>query len=169
MPRQFAIVFTALGLLGTAAPPLDAQTPPQPPSAPVREVRLAKGTPVRVKMDYGVSVKAARVGDPVYLKTVGDVAAKGAVIIPDGSRVTGRVTEASEAEGRNGASLVIEMEYVDTGAARIRLAGSTAERGKVRTSSISEGVVTVPFGAQKGKSANIEAGTMFTAYTDRDY
>lgn len=166
MRRHHLKAFLALGLFSGAAA---AQTPAQPPSAPVREVRLPKGTPVRVKMDYGVSAKAARVGDPVYLKTVGNVGAKGVVIIPEGSRVTGRVTEASEAGARSGASLVIEMELVDTGTARIRLAGTTADRGKVRTSSISEGVVTVPFGTQRSKNANIEAGTEFTAYTDRDY
>lgn len=166
MRRHHLKALLALGLFSGVA---SAQTPPQPPSTPVREARLPKGTPVRVKMDYGVSAKAARVGDPVYLKTVGNVGAKGVLIIPEGSRVTARVAEASAAEGRSAASLVIEMEYVDTGQARIRLAGTTADRGKVRTSSISEGVVTVPFGAQKGKNANIEAGTEFTAYTDRDY
>ena len=166
MYRQYLSAFLALGLIATNAA---AQVQPQPPSAPVRQIRLAKGTPVPVRMDYGVSAKSARVGDPVYLKVVAPVPQKGVVVIPEGSVVTGRVTTASPPSGGQAGELVIEMESVDTGKGRIPLTGSTGDRGRVRTTSVNEGVLTVPFGAQKGKNANIEAGTVFTAYTDRDY
>lgn len=160
MRGTFLTSILALGLL---AGPLAAETaaPAPPPKAAL--VRLPKGTPVRVRMDYGVSAKAAREGDPVYLKVAAPVVANGVVIIPADSRVTARITEAGPT------ALVIDMEYVDTGEARIRLTGSTEDRKSVRTAGVDNGVVTVPLGGRSGKSVNIAAGTAFTAYTARDY
>lgn len=155
---------TSILALGLLSGPIAAETPQTvaPPKAPA--IRLAQGTPVRVRMDYGVSAKAAREGDPVYLKVAAPVMAKdGAVIIPPDSRVTARITQASPT------ALVIDMEYVETGEARFRLTGSTEDRKAVRTTGVDNGVVTVPLGRGPGKSANIPAGTMFTAYIARDY
>lgn len=165
MQWHFLSVFVTVGLL---VDPAYAQMQPAPPAA-VRNVRLPKGTPVRVRMDYGVSAKAARVGDPVYLKVVRAVMSKDLIVIPEGSLVTGRVVEASPPGGGRPGALVIDMEFVAVSDGRIRLAGSTADRGSARATTVNEGMLTVPLGSGSGKNANIPAGTEFTAYTDRDY
>lgn len=150
-----------------AAGPLYGQQEPAPPRAVV-QVRLPKDTPVKVMMEYGVSSKAARVDDPVFMKVAEAVAYNGTVVIPEGAPVKGHVSEvdAPGGFGKSG-SVVIEAEYVTIGEDRIRLSGSTADYRKPGGASVTEGVLSVPLG--KGKHVNIEAGTVFTAYTARNY
>ncbi len=151
-------------LLVATAVPLAAQ----PQSANTASVRLPKETPVIVRTDYGVSSKAARVDDPIYMKVAKAVSYKGTVVIPEGAPVKGRVSEVTPPGGfgKTG-SVVIIAEYVTVGEDRIRLSGSTEGRGKPGGASVTDGVLSVPLG--KGKHVNIEAGTLFIAYTDQNY
>ena len=58
-------------LVGFAAIGLAAQAPAQQAAETQRvpaEIRLPRGTEIRVRTDYGISSKAARVDDAVYLK-----------------------------------------------------------------------------------------------------
>lgn len=149
-----------------AAGPLPAQQDPAPRVA--SQVRLPKGTEIRIRMDYGVSSRAARVDDPVHMKVAEAVAHDGAIVIPEGAPVKGHVTEVSPPGGfgKTG-SVVIAAEYVTVGEDRIRLSGSTADRGRAGGASANDGVLSIPLG--RGKHVNIEAGTLFTAYTDQNY
>lgn len=154
------------GLLFLGA--MEVPTPAQPQGTAAPQVRLPKDTPVTVRMDYGVSSKAARVDDAVYMKVAEDVAYKGVVVIPAGAPVRGRVSEVTPSGGfgRSG-SVVIAADYVTVGEDRIRLSGSTEDRGKRGGASVTDGVLSVPLG--KGKHVNIEAGTLFIAYTEQNY
>jgi len=164
MRVSMSAVFLGLLLLGAAGDRLPAQS--QAAAAP--QIRLPRDTPVKVRTDYGVSSKAARVDDPVYMKVAEAVAYKGAVVIPAGAPVKGHVSEVTPPGGfGKSGSVVIAADYVMVGEDRIRLSGSTADLGKPGGASVTDGVLSVPLG--RGKHVNIEAGTLFIAYTDRNY
>ena len=160
------ILFTALLLAAACAGPVSAQQ--ETDQRPAAQIRLPKDTPVAVRTDYGVSSKAARVDDPIYMKVAKAVSYKGTVVIPEGAPVKGRVSEVTPPGGfgKTG-SVVIIAEYVTVGEDRIRLSGSTEDRGKPGGASVTDGVLSVPLG--RGKHVNIEAGTLFIAYTDQNY
>lgn len=159
-----SIILAAL-LLATNA----ARASAEPQAEAVAKVfRLPRGTEILIRTDYGISSKAARLDDPVYLKVARDVAYKGVVIIPAGSSVRGHVSDvtAPGSFGKAG-SVTIDADYIQIGEDRIRLSGSTANGGQAGGASVNEGVLRVPLG--KGKNVNIEAGTLFLAYTDQNY
>ena len=143
----------------------------QSPVAVKPAVRLPRGTEVLVRLDYGVSSKAAKVGDPIYMRVVTAVRYNGVIVIPEDAPVKGNVSEASPAGGLGQSGiLVIGAEYVGVGDDRIRLQGSTEDRRKKPNASVSNGVLSVPLGSlSKGKAANLVAGTQFLAYTVQDY
>ena len=61
-------------------------------SAPENYV-VAKGTRVPLVMVNSVSTKTSHVGDRVYLQTSFPIAANGRIVIPEGSYVTGTITQ----------------------------------------------------------------------------
>ena len=158
--RRSKMVLT-LGLLVASAASVAASA--QQPVTAKPAVRLPKGSEIKIRMDYGVSSKAARVDDPVYLHVVEPVVYNGVIVIPEGARVTGRVAESSQADG-----LAIEVKFVDVGIdGRIPIQGAAADRKKRPGASVSDGVLSVPLGRRK--SFNLPAGTALLAYTDKDY
>lgn len=160
------ILFPALLLSAVCAAPVSAQQ--ETSQHPAAQVRLPKDTPVAIRTDYGVSSKAARVDDPIYMKVAKAVSYKGMVVIPEDAPVKGRISEVTPPGGfgKTG-SVVIVAEYVTVGEDRIRLSGSTEDHGKPGGASATDGVLTIPLG--KGKHVNIEAGTVFIAYTEQNY
>jgi hypothetical protein len=145
-----------------------APLPAQPQGAAAARVRLPRDTPVAIRTDYGVSSKAARLDDPVYMKVAKAVSYQGSIVIPEGAPVKGRVSDVTPPGGfGKSGNVVITAEYVTVGEDRIRLSGSTGDRGKPGGPSVTDGVLSVPLG--KGRHVNIEAGTLFIAYTDQNY
>ncbi len=65
------------------------QTPPQPNAA----YTVAPGTHILLNMINSVSTKQAVVGDRIYLETAFPVLANGHIVVPQGSWVTGTITE----------------------------------------------------------------------------
>lgn len=66
----------------------------------VRYYRVEGGEKMRVRMEDTISSKTARVGDTFTTKTVEPVySSNGVIVIPEGSVVEGRVTQAQEAKG----------------------------------------------------------------------
>lgn len=157
---MFSLLLILQASLPQAAPPLPAIARPA--------IRLPKDAPVKVRLDYGVSSKSARIDDPVYMKVAEAVVYNGVVVIPEGAIVKGRVTDvtAPGGFGKTG-SVVITAEYVTIGEDRIRLYGNTADYGKKGGASVNEGVLSIPLG--RGKHVNLEAGTLFMAYTEQNY
>jgi len=78
---------------------LQAQSPtPSPalkerPAAPPDAVQVDAGTHILLNMINSVSTKQAVAGDRIYLETAFPVIANGKIIVPQGSWVTGTVTE----------------------------------------------------------------------------
>lgn len=96
----------------TPAPvPLPA---PVPPPAPIVHSFTARaGTPIPVSITESLSSATAQDGQPFNGTVTRDVVADGAVIIPSGSAVSGRVTEAKDAGHFKGHSLLaIELTSV---------------------------------------------------------
>lgn len=157
-------------LLSAAAPVAAADQQGAAATAPV-PVRLPRGTAVRVAFQYGVSSRAAREGDKVYLRVVEPVLYKGEVVIPVDATVEALVTRARAPGDYGGAgALQIDAEFVRIGDDRIPLQGSIGSEAAASRATAGQGVVTVPFGSlRRGKSANIEAGTVFIVTTIRDY
>jgi hypothetical protein len=161
------IIAVSILLLSGFVAPAVAQTPP--PSAGL--VRVPRGTPLKVAFQYGVSSRAAKQGDKVYLRVVDPVFHKGAVIIPADSVVEALVSSV-RAPGDYGTAGAIEIdaEFVRVGDDRIPLQGSVGSEAASSRVTAGQGAVTVPFGSLRGgKSANIESGTAFIVYTARDY
>jgi type IV secretion system protein VirB10 len=63
------------------------------PAAPADGVQVDAGTHILLNMINSVSTKQAVVGDRIYLETAFPVISNGKIIVPQGSWVTGTVTE----------------------------------------------------------------------------
>jgi len=93
-----------------AAQQRESQAPqPQPPGGfKQREpeqaagLTIAPGTHVLLSMINSVSTKEAQVGDRIYLETAFPVLANGRIVIPQGSWVTGTITELKRATRMQG-------------------------------------------------------------------
>ena len=66
---------------------------PEGPVAPPNAYEVAPGTHILLNMINSVSTKQAQVGDRIYLETAFPVIANGRILIPQGSWVTGTITE----------------------------------------------------------------------------
>jgi hypothetical protein len=143
----------------------------QPVTASAGLIRVPRGTPIRVAFQYGVSSRAAKEGDKVYLRVVEPVLHKEAVIIPADAVVEALVSRVRPpADYGTAGALEIDAEFVRIGDDRIPLQGSIGSEAASSRATANQGAVTVPFGSlRRGKSANIEAGTAFIVYTARDY
>ena len=86
MRTPIVTAFLGLLLLGAAVDRLGAE----PPAEAAKIVRLPRGTEIKVRTDYGISSKAARVDDAVYLKVADAVAYNGIIVIPAGASVKGQ-------------------------------------------------------------------------------
>ncbi len=104
MLRPLALFFVlsgfaaAAGQFQAAPSSTPAQTPQaeglkQRPEAPAGEYQVDAGTHVLLSMVNSVSTKQALVGDRLYLQTAFPILSNGHIVIPQGSWVTGTITE----------------------------------------------------------------------------
>ena len=96
----FAALITLIvsGFAATAA----AQKANPKPKPKVVYYAIKSGTTIRVRLDQNLGSKTARVGDPIRATTVDPIySSNGVLLIPDGSRVTGRVDSVTRA-AKNG-------------------------------------------------------------------
>jgi type IV secretion system protein VirB10 len=82
------LAFCLLGYLQAQQPVLKER-----PVAPADAVQVDSGTHILLNMINSVSTKQAVVGDRIYLETAFPVIANGKIIVPQGSWVTGTVTQ----------------------------------------------------------------------------
>lgn len=174
---RLSILVAGLLILAGAAmggPALAKAKPKRPVAAPV-VLRLPQGTEVKVRTETELSSKSAKVGDAVPMRVIDPVRYRERIVIPAGAMVTGRVTEV-KGRGMLGKSgkLEIAVESVNVGKASIRLRGArngAAMNGGTQTAlKVAGAVVASPLVLlAPGRSAVIEAGTEFVAYTNEDY
>ena len=117
--------------------------PPAPPKPIVKQVTLAAGTVVPVRITETLDTKTTQSNDAFHGSLAGDLMADGVVAIPQGTPVLGRVVDAKEAAHFKGsASLTLELTQLTARGQKLSL-------------------VTDPYsqqGAGRGKNTAIKAG-----------
>lgn len=163
-----------------AQTPAQQQDPVQPKLA---KIMVPTGTHLPLVLHNGVSTRAAKPGDPVYLETLFPILEDGRVVIPAGSFVGGEITEAKRpgrVKGR--AELMIKLNTLilpngylvnlnavpsntDSGGGETvndegKIKGDTSKASDVstviQTTSIGAGIGGIA--ARSGKGAGIGAG-----------
>ncbi|HWA96705.1 MAG TPA: hypothetical protein VG844_19065 [Terracidiphilus sp.] len=81
-----------------------------PPALPPGQ--LASGTVIRVKLLTDLSSALSKVGEPFRARVASDVLADGNVVIPAGSEIQGRVSEASMGHFAGSGSLMLQPDWV---------------------------------------------------------
>ncbi|MGB8261658.1 MAG: BON domain-containing protein, partial [Terracidiphilus sp.] len=130
-------------LMAPAPQPVVAEThsttlppPPAPPKPVVKQVTLAAGTVIPVRITETVDSKTAQTNDAFHGALAGDLMADGVVAIPHGAPVTGRIVDAREAAHFKGsAELSLELTQMTVRGQRLTLTTDTysqqgAGRGK---------------------------------------
>jgi PEGA domain len=145
------------------------------------QVTVPDGTKIRVRLDQMLSSGTADQGQTVELSVTEPVKIDGQVVIPEGSRVTGTVTEAQEKRhmGRAG--------KLDFSIDRVRAADGewiplryTVTKKSGGSHAVSTGVLTAgaavlfwpaapAFLLIKGKDVTLNKGMVFDTFTDQDH
>lgn len=159
-----------------------AEAMPAPAPAPVplpvqtkntANAVLPANTEVLLKMNQEVTTKGKTwdEGDTFALSVVHDVMLGDYVVIPAGSRATGRITWLTN-KGMFGKSgkMDVEMEYVTVNGRRIDLEGTYRQEGEGNTVATVAGVVAVPIAGLfiTGRSGRIPQGREMMATTESD-
>jgi hypothetical protein len=143
-----------------AAPAQEAPAPPPP-------IVVKSGTDIRVTIDQEVSSKDSNEGDAIQASLAAPVVAEGNVVIPQGAKVSGRVTTAKSAGRFKGnAELGITLTSIEVGGKRYEIHTSTySEASKGRGKRTAEGAAIgagagalIGALAGRGKGAAIGAG-----------
>jgi hypothetical protein len=145
------------------------------------QVTIPDGTRLRVRLDQTLSSATAEQGQSVELSLTEAVKVADAVVIPEGARVTGTITEAQEKRhmGRAG--------KLDFSIDRVRAADGewiplryTVEKRSGGSHAVSTGVLTAgaavlfwpaapAFLLIKGKDVTLNKGMIFDTFTDQDH
>lgn len=132
---------------------------PRPQNTTPAEYVLEPGTRILLRLTNAVNTKHSAPGDRIYLQTVAPVFLKGSLIIPQGSSVTGSVTESQRAgrvKGKSALNFRFETLVLPNGITRDfrSRAGSVDAQGSLDRT---EGKITGE--GTKGKDAGTVAGT----------
>jgi len=144
-------------------------------------IMIPDGTKVRVRLDQTITSATAEQGQTVELSVTENVQINDQVVIPEGSRVTGTITDAHEKRrmGRAG-KLDFSVERV-RGAdgewipLRYTVSKKTGQSDATRNGIITAGVAVVFWPAAplvllaKGKDVTINKGVTFDVFTDSDH
>ena len=145
------------------------------------QVTVPDGTKIRVRLDQTLSSGTADQGQVVELSVTEPIKVDGQVVIPEGSRVTGTVTEAQEKRhmGRAG--------KLDFSIDRVRAADGewiplrySINKKSGGSHAVSTGVLTAgaavlfwpaapAFLLIKGKDVTLNKGMVFDTFTDQDH
>lgn len=117
-----------------------AQQAPAPAPAPP-PIAVKAGTNIRVTIDQDVSSKDSNVGDPVNASLAAPIVIDGAVVVPQGAKVSGKVTDAKSAGRFKGAAeLAITLTSIDVNGKRYAIQTSSyTEASKGRGKRTAEG------------------------------
>lgn len=145
------------------------------------QVVIPDGTRLRVRLDQSISSASADEGQIVELSVAEAIKVAEQIVIPEGARVTGTVTQAQERRrmGRAGKLdfsidrvRAVDGEWVPL---RYTLNKKNGESHAVRTGVITAGVAVVFWPAapvvllMKGKDTTINKGVTFDAFTDQNH
>lgn len=147
----------------------------------VAEVTIPDGTKLRVRLDQSISSATAEQGQAVELSVTEAVKIGGQIVIPDGARVSGTVTEAQEKRHMGRAGKLdfsidrvrsVDGEWVPL---RYTVTKKNGESHAVRTGVITAGAAVLfwpaapAFLLMKGKDITLNKGMVFDTFTDQDH
>jgi len=145
------------------------------------EVTIPDGTKLRVRLDQSISSATAEQGQAVELSVTEAVKVGGQIVVPDGARVTGTVTEAHEKRhmGRAG-KLDFSIDRVRSADGewvplRYTVTKKSGDSHAVRTGVITAGAAVLfwpaapAFLLMKGKDITLNKGMIFDTFTDQDH
>ena len=145
------------------------------------QVVLPEGTKLRVRMEQTISSATAEEGQVVELLVTDAVRTGDAVVIAEGARVTGTVTQALEKRrmGRAG-KLDFSIDRVKTVDNKWLPLRYTVTRKSGQSHAVSTGILTAGAAVvfwpaapvmllRKGQDITINRGTAFEVYTDNNY
>ncbi|MEO8125855.1 MAG: PEGA domain-containing protein [Bryobacteraceae bacterium] len=142
------------------------------------QVMIQDGTKVRIRLDQMITSATAEVGQAVELSVAEAIKVDDVVVIAEGARVTGTITEAVEKRrmGRAGKLdfsidrvRAVDNEWIPL---RYSLQKKSGQSHAVRTGVITAGVAVVFWPAapvmllMKGKDITINKGVTFDVFTD---
>src|SRR5215467_10849553 len=145
------------------------------------QIVLPEGTKVRVRLDQQLSSATAVEGQIVEMSATDAVLVGDTVVIPEGARVTGTITQAQEKRrlGRAG-KLDFSIDRVKTAdnqwiPLRYTVTKKSGQSHAVSTGILTAGVAVVFWPAapvfllRKGNDITINRGTAFEVFTDANY
>jgi hypothetical protein len=143
--------------------------PPEPPKPVVRQITLAAGTVVPIRMTDGLNSKTTQTNDVFHASLAEDIVEQGVVVIPRGSPVLGQVVDAKEAAHFKGNSLLeIQLTQLTARGQKIPLETdtfSTAGAGRGKNTAVKTGggaalgaIVGAIAGGGKGAAIGALAG-----------
>jgi len=159
--------------VSTPAPAPTATAPLQVQTKQTTNAKLPANTEVLLKMNQEVTTKGKTwdEGDTFALTVVHDVLLGDYVVIPSGSRATGRITWMTN-KGMFGKSgkMDIELEHVTVNGRRIDLEGTYRQEGEGNTVATVAGVIAIPLAGLfiTGRSGRIPQGRELMATTESD-
>ncbi|MGI8961042.1 MAG: hypothetical protein ACR2IV_15010 [Bryobacteraceae bacterium] len=145
------------------------------------QVNIADGTKLRVRLDQTISSSTAEQGQTVELSVTEPVKVGDEVVIAEGSRVTGTVTQAQQKRhmGRAGKLdfSIDRVRAIDGEWIPLRYTVNKQNGGShaVSTGVLTAGAAVLFWPAApailliKGKDVTINKGVVFDAFTDRDH
>jgi type IV secretion system protein VirB10 len=108
MPSRFACAALCLSFVFSFARAQEPVNPPaadaNPATAPSRPYTVEAGTRIALGLINSVSTRHSAVGDRIYLETVFPIVVRGRIVIPQGSSVSGSVTQLKRAGRVHGKS-----------------------------------------------------------------
>lgn len=162
------IVIAAIAALPLTGDQKDLSEQPVPPAVLDRptetEVIVPAGTRVPLVMINSISSKHSRSGDPVYLESVYPVVVEGRILIPAGTRVSGRVMlskRPGRIKGRGKLGVRMEQMILPNGVIRSLMGRPEAVDGR-SPDNIDRESGTVSSPGQKGEDARDIAMTTAT-------
>ncbi len=95
-------------------PPSQPSTPPPPPPPIARTFTFPAGTVIPVRVDDNLSSANAQVNQSFHASLAADLVRDGSVVIPQGTPILGRVTDAQDAARFSGSALLsLELTRID--------------------------------------------------------
>jgi len=169
-----SLPFAARGL---EAPAQNADSTRQAtePTAPqlTNKVMLKEGTSVNLKLAQKLSAKGAFVGEPVELILAEDLKVGDAVVAKKGTRVLGTVVAGKESEKKRNEAhqLLMRVDFLKAGEAKIKLRGEKAAEGKRNKDAMVAGTIILGVSGllmTSGKHYEMPEGSPVIAYVDED-
>jgi hypothetical protein len=86
--------------------PVQPPPPPPPPQPVVKQITLAAGTVIPIRITETLDSKTAQPNDVFHASVAGDLGSQGVIAIPQGAAVLGRVIDAKDAAHFKGSALL---------------------------------------------------------------